>query len=436
MDVTQWMLVSWIPRITGTLSFIGSSAIIYMILSDRAYKLSKPSHRLMLPLCAFDLLQSAALATSTSAFPRFTHVPGSIGNMTTCKIQYFFAALGLACPMYNASLCLLYLLTIRYRLHQRHFATKIEPLLHTASTLIPLTIATVPVAMDQIAQGLTPVCVISHDSPMRWPLMAVPTICFCFCVYSMGSISYCVSTQSNKMRKHSYGAKQMKRRELEKKATIKQAIFYTLAFFITFIFLAITQFYHSYPLEVMKNMFYPLQGFWNFLLYIRPNIIKKRESEPDKCLCEIIWIVIFRSNQNAKRNQQDIGNRIDKRLQLAQENLNAGMNEYSEGIITNTPTGSKTGHNAQFNEQATQALNDLENTGNLSRPIAEIQSPLFVPNANHVEDVSHLFESEDSMESIEPCEIRRASLVFAIVDDDDFSAYSSDSHERIEKNGI
>jgi len=423
MDKTQWMLITWISRITGTLSFIGSSAIIYMILSDRAKKLSKPSHRLMLPLCTFDLFQSAAVAMSTLALPRSSNVYGALGNMTTCKIQVFFLALGLACPMYNASLCLLYLLTIRHRLDQRHFATKIEPFLHTASILIPLTLATLIVALDQVGSGENPICTHqSDDSPLRWFVAAIPTICFCFCVYSMVSISYYVGTQSNKMRRYSQSTKQNKRRESEKKSTVRQAIFYSLAFFITFIFPAITLFYDPFPLVLMKSVFYPLQGFWNCLLYIRPNIIKKRELEPDTCLCEIIWMVIFSPNQNAKQNRQHIGKRIDKRLQLARDNSDADISEYSKEIISNRLTG-----NAQINEQATQVLNNLENTDTHSRSILEGRSPLFATNTNHVEDASHFLESESNERRIEPCVVRRASLVFANLDDEDFSAYISES---------
>merc|ERR1740124_909632 len=143
----------------------------------------------MLAMSAFDVLSSAALATSTLPYPQESLSYGSMGNMTTCKIQYFAVSLGLAVPMYNASLCLLYLSTIRYRLHQRHFATKIEPYLHTASILIPLTIATVPVTMDKDIIPYGPVCAITQFSIMTWPMCMSPLLSFCVCLSSMVSIS-------------------------------------------------------------------------------------------------------------------------------------------------------------------------------------------------------------------------------------------------------
>merc|ERR1719491_1836319 len=119
------VLLSLIPHFTGSLSVLGSSAIIYMVLSDRENKLLIPKHRLMLAMSVYDVIQSLALAMSTLPFPKEFDTY-SYGNMTTCKIQYFFVAVGLAVPMYNASLCLLYYLTIQHRWPSKHFGTKIE----------------------------------------------------------------------------------------------------------------------------------------------------------------------------------------------------------------------------------------------------------------------------------------------------------------------
>ena len=139
-------------------------------------------------MSTFNVLSSAALATSTWPFPRESFIYGSMGNEATCKVQYFFVALGIAVPMYNASLCLLYLFTICYRVRQRHFVTRIEPYLHASSVLIPLVIATVPVIMDDVEPYST-VCSINVISPMGWHLMIIPTLSFCVCLYLMISIS-------------------------------------------------------------------------------------------------------------------------------------------------------------------------------------------------------------------------------------------------------
>jgi len=430
MTPVQFMVISWIPHFTGTLSFIGSLGITYLILSDREYKLTKPNHRLMLSMSAFDVLSSAALASSTWSF----------GNMTTCKIQYFFVTLGLAVPMYNASLSLLYLLTIRYRLHQRHFATKIEPYLHAASVLVPLIIATVPIVMDapMNTKGYG-VCSIYPDSPMAWPLCLVPLLSFCVCLYSMTSISCYVQAQSKRMGKYSYGMRQTQRRESEKRATIRQAIFYTAAFFITFIFQAMRMLScKSFPVEIMNSVFFPLQGFWNFLLYIRPNVMKMKEAKPDKCLCEIIWSVVFHSRKNntevrPKQRKNENKHRIElKQLQASLDEdtgvpRNHNCEDTKEDICNNLP-----GPNA-LGQSCVYTTGESDNEG--SSPIIKSGINDESGEIRVVPQTSLVFATPgddicSSDGSIERCVIRRASLIFASAADD-ISFHSLDSQETI-----
>lgn len=98
----------------------------------------------------------------------------------------------------------------------------------------------------------------------------------------------------------------MQHRESERKAIIRQAIYYTAAFFITFLFPAIRVFARrtELPIEIMYNVCYPLQGFWNFVLYIRPNVTKIKKVKPDKYLCEIIWHVILHSHERNEEVRQ------------------------------------------------------------------------------------------------------------------------------------
>ena len=88
-----------IGRIAGASSTVGSSLIIYVILSDRKRKLSRPYHRLMLMMSVFDVIQSAAMVFSVSAFPRQSGIYGAKGNELTCTLQGFLLALGMAVPL-------------------------------------------------------------------------------------------------------------------------------------------------------------------------------------------------------------------------------------------------------------------------------------------------------------------------------------------------
>jgi len=330
----RFIAISIIPRFTGLFSLVGSSLIIYMILSDREKKLVKSYHRLMLVMSVFDVFQSIALAASTSPFPKETQIYGSIGNKATCQVQYFFLIIGMAVPMYNASLSTYYLLTIRYRFPFRYFETKIEPFLHGASVLIPMSIAIAAIVTEDVTDGgNTSVCLTSYNARTFWGIISMPSLSFCVCLYSMVSISCYANTRSTRVRRYSYSQNQTQRRESERQATIRQAMLYTLAFMMTFIFPVLVIIFPYYPFEVLKNIFYPLQGFWNFVLYIRPIVIKRREAAPHKYFYEIVWSAVFHRNERSdkvkqKQSNNMVKNTLEERIRLA--NLDLDINESSE----------------------------------------------------------------------------------------------------------
>jgi len=53
-----------------------------------------------------------------------------------------------------------------------------------------------------------------------------------------------------------------------------------------------------YPLEALTETFYPLQGFWNFILYTRPGVKRVKRTNPDKSCLGIFREVVFRAEKN------------------------------------------------------------------------------------------------------------------------------------------
>mmetsp|Transcript_2489 Transcript_2489/g.2703 ORF Transcript_2489/g.2703 Transcript_2489/m.2703 type:complete len:357 (+) Transcript_2489:87-1157(+) len=301
----QTISLVWIPRLTATLSFLGSLAIVYMILSDRKEKLTRSNHRLMLVLSVVDVLHSAVYAATTLASPRDSEFYGAMGNMGTCNAQGFFGVLAYAIPMYNTCLSLYFLLTIRYRMRLSTFSTKIEPFMHTLSTMVPLTLAIVSVSTSSI-EPVSNVCFVNFEAPtiaskvILLVVGGILALCFLINLSCMITISRLVIKRSNKARRYSYSATQKERRVTEKKAIIVQSLFYTGAFFITFIFPALVLFLSKrhYPLEALTEIFYPLQGFWNFILYTRPGVKRVKGTNPDKSCLGIFREVVFRPKKN------------------------------------------------------------------------------------------------------------------------------------------
>jgi len=326
MNTTQKIIVSWIPRLTSGVSFLGSSSIVYMILSDRKRKLKKSNHRLMLSLSIFDCLGSAAYAMTTLAFPSESDAYGAMGNSSTCTIQGFFLTLAAAVPLYNASLTLFYLFTIRHSMHHAKFSSTIEPFLHIISILVPLVIAITAASMGIMVPFKT-VCSISFDNPtaqtLNWILTGLIASCALICFFSMASICHFVIRQSRRMRQYSPGPNQMRRRDRETSETVMQALLYTTAFLITFLFPAISlgQPNRSFSLEVLSKIFYPLQGFWNFLLYIRPGFKQVRCEHPGKNIIGILVVVVFQSRNIKIRRRPKVRKPINIHLEynLARE---------------------------------------------------------------------------------------------------------------------
>jgi len=295
---------SWIGRTTATFSIIGSSLIIYMILSDRKNKLVRPYHRLMLMLSIFDVLHSTALCASVTAMPRESDIDGAKGNACTCMIQGFLGVLGLAIPLYNSCLNIYYVMIIAYNISSERFA-KFEPILHAVSILCPLTLAIVFTVHGTMAPTGNVCSARGKTAIMSYALLFTSN--FLICLISMVYICWKVISQAKKMTKYTqFGRRRnssasIGRVENEKNETIVQAASYLFAFILTYIWPVI---YGSYTrgdaekeppdaVVVLVAIFYPLQGFWNFLFYIRAGVHREIKANPDKSYVEAVRDVVF-----------------------------------------------------------------------------------------------------------------------------------------------
>lgn len=130
-----------LPCISGSISFVSSSIMTFMILSDRKETKIRAKHSLLLGLCISDLFLSSAYACSTFPGPSYL-VPfiesedgvgiGStlVGTDFTCSLQAVFSQLGSSQPSYNAALCLYYLLIIRFNKTDLQLTKWVLPTMH------------------------------------------------------------------------------------------------------------------------------------------------------------------------------------------------------------------------------------------------------------------------------------------------------------------
>lgn len=294
----------WIPRILGMLSAAGSFSIIYIILSDRKRKLGRTKNRIMLIMSIFDFFQSSAMALGSIAMPRSSTVYGAIGNPFTCVTQGVFLTLGFAVPLYNTSLNIFYLLQIAYNVSPKVFATKIEPILHTISITIPVVLAITFAMLDYI-QPTGGVC-FPVVRPATIAYVVVIGFSFLTSISALAMICWSVLKQERSIQKYTFSGSSRtiinNGSMLDSRGTIIQAVLYSLAFFVTFLFPFILSLntviggpkFQPIPM-ILNVLLYPLQGFWNFLLYIRPQLRHARQmSHPKKkCFICLIYQVVF-----------------------------------------------------------------------------------------------------------------------------------------------
>ena len=141
-------LGSNIVRTTGSVSAISSLLLIVLIYRSRI-RLSTVYHRIMFCMSLSDILASVAMALTTLPMPKdmiYTQfdMQEVHGNNATCNAQgfAFFVGANLTFGL-NASLCVYYLFSIRYKISEARIREKIEPYLYLGSVMISLPIGVI-----------------------------------------------------------------------------------------------------------------------------------------------------------------------------------------------------------------------------------------------------------------------------------------------------
>ena len=128
---TKDIILTITPTVSGPISLVASSIIISKIYHSRT-KLRSPYNRILFGLSVSDVVYSFCCLLSTYMSPKGTpDVWGAVGNEATCKIQGFLVLLSITTtPFYNCALCIYYLCIIRYAMPDDKFSSRIEPALH------------------------------------------------------------------------------------------------------------------------------------------------------------------------------------------------------------------------------------------------------------------------------------------------------------------
>ena len=138
-----------VPRITGSISAVSSSLIIYLIYRSKP-KLTTIYHRIMFCMSVADIMASTAMALTTLPMPRnddpyweaifweddelgtvLWRDQTKVGTRQTCAAQGFFYSTGISMMFcYNGMLCMYYACAIAFRMKDAQIRKRIEPFMH------------------------------------------------------------------------------------------------------------------------------------------------------------------------------------------------------------------------------------------------------------------------------------------------------------------
>ena len=303
----KFKIYSIVQMTSASTSLLASASLMFMIFRSHK-KLSTPLHRLLLGLSISDFISSLTLSFASTLSPTDSIGWNSSGNMTLCRTQAFIHSCSQnASPLYNCSLCIYYLIEIKYTSLQEYLP-KIEICLHIIPVLVPLIFSSIILSIDEFQPSGTS-CSLVAETPiecridpevdcdggglkdhivlsliwMTQTMVIVPLTIF----ISMILIYREVSAQEERTNQHrfSFSSRGSSAAYRIKIAARTRALAYSLGwllswttmfvgFFLTMV-LGLDGLLLPFPFVLVHYSLSPLQGLFNFIVYIFPKVTKR-----------------------------------------------------------------------------------------------------------------------------------------------------------------
>jgi len=296
-----------IPSIVAcSLSTLGSGSIIHLTLKQ---KLRGTYQRLLLCMSCFDIVHNICYALQPFLVPESSGGRiWSFGNARTCSALGFFAQFGITIiSFYNVMLNLNFLLVVRYGMNDTKMKKLAEPVMHLFSISYPLITASVGLGIGLYSElqlgfgcwiGEYPKgCNENVNNPcistlIGWIYSGIPLLgSLLFLILSNLAIYLKVRhTIAQSERFASRGSQQQ--RNVRQRDVGTQATLYVFAYFSCIGWMLAVRILESngvsrddeqsiYGILLLTGIFYPAQGFWNFLVFMRPKYMKQRRLNPN-----------------------------------------------------------------------------------------------------------------------------------------------------------
>jgi len=340
-----------VPRFTGGLSAVSSCLIIYLIVISEK-RLSTIYHRIMFFMSWADIFSSVAMALTTLPMPKTLpdsislafDVPYNdwsgmkLGNTQTCEVQGFFFTFGIvAMYSYNAMLCIYYACAIALKMKEKNIRRYVEPVLHLFPFAIGIIMAVPPLFYNLYNPSsweswCTPtplICTVDETSEtcvrgehrmyklnqilvsalfgLVFLIVITTLVMICVRVVKVNrqyllvkvreenrlisAVDSVADSMHHQIKKQSITEKIRKNHEVTKTVLI-QALVYFLAFFLTLVFpliqLAGLHKEGAHWPNYLELIFMPMQGFFNFLIFIYFKVANYRRMHSGASTKEIL----------------------------------------------------------------------------------------------------------------------------------------------------
>ena len=342
--------------------------------------LSSTFHRLLFGLSIADILSSFWLMLSTLLSPTYTsgYIWNPRGNVHSCDTQGFFLFLGImGAPLYNCSLCFYYLAVVKFNKKDAFIRKKLEPFFHAVPILVSVSGAIIILAKQSFnANGSY--CWINEKILFSifavgpfiiFPIVIVTTMVLMYrevikiekklSKYGVGALRQNLGDNKKKdhqsddangasnnstiqrvrgwwtnlrpFNKSSARPTRSNNSRLQSRVILHKAILYSLAYLCTYIFPFVTsiQYWAGYQtsstLKILTSTFFPLQGFFNFLVFIHPKVTNTKRTKKLSWFQSFVTALKSRGDKNKRggRSQLRSGGKKSKSKNKTSKNTSA-----------------------------------------------------------------------------------------------------------------
>jgi hypothetical protein len=324
-----------IPMISGSLSWIASSALILTILKSRE-RLSVTFHRIMVAMSLSDLVSSFAISLGGLPTPVSSNMWLASGNEKTCEVQGFFGTFTMATPLFNGMLCIHFLLSVKYGV-SANIRKVIDPFLIIIPVMWGIFVGCYFLVTNAYNPHLgTKMCWITefpfdcdknpdvdcirgsssqHSFVYRTSLFLAFIVVPFAIIGSLSAIYFHLrrEEESYQNRILVLGGQRLHTLPSLSRRSLYQLLAYSGAWFLSHIFYMIVYITSDWlkadisaTIYFLLMFFYPLQGYLNFIVFIFPKVRAYRQRNPGICCFKAMINVMLNRTRSLPRHNQTL----------------------------------------------------------------------------------------------------------------------------------